>query len=262
MDWYFIRYRVAVWAVKGATSTLLSLCLCLNLVPIKPVYAENWKECPGIEHSEPLHDAIRQEALSTVKCLLKGGYNPDTLGKYNYSSLSLSVDVDINSKILDLLLDYGADVNINNGRALQVAMLNLGEAVSDWNSIEKAPEQGENDDALSLEQDVLTSLQMLFKLLDYGANYYLIRNEGQDPEYSHLVSLIYSVCQVDSERFYDYLDYKNIFNGIKTKSQFRIFMTKDELQGIRHLEVLSDLGLFDYECLLSSQKIFPPEEKI
>ncbi|KLN61894.1 hypothetical protein WH96_06355 [Kiloniella spongiae] len=262
MDLDSICHRVVVFFLKWSIVVITSLCLWFYLGAIKPVYAESWKDCPGIERNEPLHSAVRQEALSTVKCLLKGGYNPDTLGKYNYSSLSLSVDVDINSEILDLLLDYGADVNINNGSALQVAMLNLGEAVNYWNSIENASEQGENDDARNLEQDVLTSLQMLFKLLDYGANYYLIRNEDQDPEYSHLVFLIYSVCQVDSEHFYHYLDYENIFNGIKTKSQFRIFMTRDEFQGIRHLEVLSKLGLFDYECLLSSQRNFPPEEKI
>ncbi len=216
----------------------------------------NWLNCSNIDSNDPLHAAVRANDVSSVKCLLEGGFNPNALDSHGYAALPTSIGVDV--KITSLLLEYKADVNISNAAALGHAIRILGEFIEARNS---GADGSDVFDTYPLESSLEDKINWgkvtLYKLLDYGADYNLLANSDRyDKEHSTLISFVFSLCEAENKSYYKYMDFKGYFYEITSRSKQDIKFTDYDLSGLKHLETLSEHGLYNKECLESSRTYF------
>ena len=228
-------------------------------ISYSPVFGDenaNWQNCPDIGSSDPLHNAVRASDVSSVKCLLEGGFDPNILDSNGYAALPLSIGGDV--KITNLLLGHKADVNISNAAALGDVIRALGEYIKVRNSGAYSSDHFDTyPENATLVDRINWSKGILYKLLDYGADYNLLSNSNRyDKNNSTLISFIFNLCEIENKNYYKYMDFKDYFYKISSHSKHDIKFTDYDLSGLKHLESLSKLGLYNEECLDASRMYF------
>lgn len=93
---------------------LLSFCLFIPLIASFSIY--NYSKQSSIEYQGELYTAVSDSSISKVKMLLKNGANPNGDKEGFYPLISACYDGG-DYEIAKLLLDYGANVNIQIGTA-------------------------------------------------------------------------------------------------------------------------------------------------
>lgn len=210
-----------------------------------------WQECETGKAKFPLHDAIKSEDKEGVLCLLERGFDPNAQWVNGLSVLILA-----NSRSLEitkLIIDHGADVNRDNGKAIEYAISKLGFLIEGRNSgdeyfISQYDLPFEKLDTLS--EKITESANTVYTLLDAGADFNLVFNMHNDLSVgSRITGFASDICGNNENEFYKYEDYAVYLDEIAKRAKYKIRFTQKDAENFKKMRLLSSLGLYDLSCL-------------
>jgi ankyrin repeat protein len=241
--------------------TLFILVGVLFLTAVSAIAAAqsvtHWASCDKITIKDPLHSAIMKQDIPTVKCLLKGGYDPNQSTITGLLPLPLSIGSHV--EITKSLLQYGAAIEPKNEYALGESLHQLGSIVRYKNLGAQARPYKPTlpyPAASTTDARIDQALKTLGLVLKAGANPNFAP-EHDNPQREHTLLFLFSldICEKPEDQKKLTTDYRSFFKAIKGDSKYDLKLNKADINALNSFFPAPNIP-FDKICLNSAREFF------
>lgn len=205
-----------------------------TLISSTNIHAEELaSKCSNTYKEYPLHNSIIHGEYSQVKCLINKGYDTNEIN--NFGNTPLFYALHKGSRYVDIILSHGNNIDIKNGTAINVAI---------WNYIELISNFKEEERELYIK-NIKDNEKIIIKLLELGSIINKNYNKKIPSDYFYLTE---NICDTDNKIKIS----KDFLFSILNNKNYKIITTKEDYENIIKIFELSKIGLYEKECIKKS----------